>query len=200
MKAEAKEKLLEEYSKLSYKSTITAIKLVFKYNNVSVNLYFDAYDEDVPSLSMILVYNNEYYYTSLNVKNTNITKEYLIEIPQNILINILNVNNQLDDFFKEIDEHILSSESKFWPINYEKDTLFTNTPKHRGSRKDLPFLQGIRRVPMQDDTLNNLSATMGIDKDILLGIQNEKMTLVRTDDPKKRKKLTAILQGIIVKI
>lgn len=200
MKIEAKEKLLEEYSKLSCKNTTTAIKLVFKYNNVSVNLYFDAYDEDAPSLSMILAYDKDYYYTSLNVKNTNITKEYLVEIPKNILIKILDVNNQLDDFFTEIDEHILSSESEFRPINYGRDIVFTNTLKYNRGRKDLPFLHYTKKVPMKDDTLNNLSATMGIDKDILLKIQKEKMTLVRTDDTKKRKKLTAILQGTNVKI
>lgn len=54
MRSEVKDMLLKRYSELKYRFSTTAIKYRFEYNNVNVNLYFDAYDEYSPSLSMIL--------------------------------------------------------------------------------------------------------------------------------------------------
>lgn len=198
MRIEVKDRLEKEYNKLKFKSLTTAIKYRYTYNEVNVNLYFDEYDEFNPSMSMILAYDKKYYYTSLNVKDTNLTKEYLERIPRCILEHILNADEKLDDFFNSIDEHILNGNYRV--INYKKDTYFTNTVRFNRNRSNLPFLYTIRKVRMSDETLCKLYETMGIDRLTLEKIQDEKLTLVRTDDPEKRKSLTAILKGIAIEI
>lgn len=198
MRMEVKDRLENEYNELKFKSSTTAIKYHYTYNGINVNLYFDEYDKLNPSLSMVLAYEKKYYYTSLNVKDTNVTKEYLEKIPSCILERILNLDNKLDDFFNSIDEHILNY--NYIVINYTKDTYFTNTMKFNRNRSDLPFLHTIRKVRMSDETLCKLYETMGIDRQTLIKIQAENLTLVRTDDPAKRKSLTAILEGIAIEI
>lgn len=198
MKIEVKNKLQKEYKELKFNTSTTAIKYHYTYNGVNVNLYFDEFDKGNPSLTMILAYEKNYYYTSLNVKDTNVTKEYLEKIPSHILENILNTDMKLDDFFNSIDEHILNN--NYIVINYKKDTYFINTMKFNRNRSDLPFLHTIRKVRMSDEALCKLYETMGIDRQILIKIQDENLTLVRTDDPGKRKSLTAILEGIAIKI
>jgi len=199
MKKETKNRLESEYNKLKYKELETAIKYRYMYNGVNVNLYFDEYDPDNPCMSMILSYEKEYYYTSLNVKDTNITKEYLEEIPKSILECILDFDAKLDGFFNSIDKHILNND--YCVINYKKDTYFVNTMKYNKNRSDLPFLHTIRKVRMTNETLCKLYETMGIDKEILKEIQNKGFTLVRTSDPERRKELTLILEGkgIVIK-
>ncbi len=56
-------------------------------------------------------------------------------------------------------------------------------------------MQSLRKVKMPDNTLERLSETMGIDREILKKIQSEGFTIVRTDDIKKRKHLTAIIEN-----
>lgn len=165
MKIEVKDMLKNEYNKLKQKSSITAIKYQYTYNKVNINLYFDEYDKLNPSLSMILVYEKEYYYTSLNVKNTNVTKEYLEKILSCILERILNKDNKLDNFFNSIDKCILDNKCNV--INYIKDNFFTNTMKFNRSCSNLPFLYAIRKVRMSDKTLCKLYETMGIDGETL---------------------------------
>ena len=53
---------------------------------------------------------------------------------------------------------------------------------------------------MPDDTLERLSETMGIDREILKIIQSEGFTIVRTDDIKKRKHFTAIIENVGISI
>lgn len=53
MRQEVRDHLIEEYSKLELKRQFTALKYHFKHNNVDVNIFFDAYDDRVPSMSMI---------------------------------------------------------------------------------------------------------------------------------------------------
>lgn len=193
MRQEVREYLIEEYNNLEFRRQFTAIKYRFRYNNVDVNIYFDAYDDKAPSMSMILAYDRTYYYTSLNINNTEIRTEYLEKIPFAILNQILDENHHLNSFFEEIEKHIL--ENNKIVINYEKDTCFINTMKYSRSREDLPFLQSLRKVKMPDDTLERLSETMGIDREILKKIQSEGFTIVRTDDIRKRKHLTAIIDN-----
>ena len=199
MKLETKEKLLEEYRGLSFPKETTAIKYWYQYNFVNVNIFFDAFDKDNPNLAMVLAYDNSYYYTSLNIKNTSITKEYLAKIPANILEQILDENNMLDSFFNNIEEHIISNKARW--INYSNNEIFSrtlrNTLRDSKGRKDLPFLSGIKRVPMSNEMFNTLTQTMGIDKTILEKIQSSGITMVRTSDPTRRKKLTIILDGIV---
>lgn len=198
MRQEVRDYLIDEYNNLEFGRQFTAIKYRFRYNNVDVNIYFDAYDEKAPSMSMILVYDRAYYYTSLNINNTEVRTEYLEKIPFVILDQILDESHQLISFFAEIEKHIL--ENNKIVINYEKDTCFINTMKYSRSRTDLPFLQSLRKVKMPDNTLERLSETMGIDREILKKIQSEGFTIVRTDDIKKRKHLTAIIEntGILI--
>ncbi len=193
MRLEVRDYLIDEYNNLEFRRQFTAIKYRFRYNNVDVNIYFDAYDEKAPSMSMILAYDRAYYYTSLNINNTEVRTEYLEKIPFVILDQILDESHQLISFFAEIEKHIL--ENNKIVINYEKDTCFINTMKYSRSRTDLPFLQSLRKVKMPDNTLERLSETMGIDREILKKIQSEGFTIVRTDDIKKRKHLTAIIEN-----
>ena len=193
MRQEVRDHLMEEYNNLEFRRQFTAIKYRFRYNNVDVNIYFDAYDDKAPSMSMILAYDRVYYYTSLNINNTEVRTEYLEKIPFAILNQILDGSHHLISFFAEIEKHIL--ENNRIVINYEKDTCFINTMKYSRLRTDLPFLQSLRKVNMPDDTLERLSETMGIDREILKKIQSEGFTIVRTDDIKKRKHLTAIIEN-----
>ncbi|PID47478.1 MAG: hypothetical protein CR967_04580, partial [Proteobacteria bacterium] len=98
MKAKVLHNLLQEYGKLKNPKETTAIKYWYQYNNVHVNVYFDSFDVNNPHLSIVLNFEKSYYYTSLNVKNTAVNKEYLVKIPMNILGKILS-NSKLDDFF-----------------------------------------------------------------------------------------------------
>lgn len=198
MRQEVRDHLIEEYNNLEFRRQSTAIKYRFRYNNVDVNIYFDAYDDKVPSMSMILAYDRVYYYTSLNINNTEVRTEYLEKIPFATLNQILDGGHHLNSFFAEIEKHIL--ENNKIVINYEKDTCFINTMKYSRSRTDLPFLQSLRKANMPDDTLERLSETMGIDREILKKIQSEGFTIVRTDDIKKRKHLTAIIENTGISI
>lgn len=195
MRQEVRDCLIEEYNNLEFRREFTAIKYRFRYNNVDVNVYFDAYDDKVPSMSMILAYDRAYYYTSLNINNTEVRTEYLEKIPIVILDRILDESHHLISFFAEIEKHIL--ENNKIVINYEKDTCFINTMKYSRTRTDLPFLQSLRKVKMQDNTLERLAETMGIDREILKKIQSEGFTIVRTDDIKKESILPRLLRIVI---
>lgn len=183
---------------MEFTNPATALKYHFQHNNVDVNIYFDAYDAESPSMSMILCYNNKYYYTSLNVNNTAVRKEYLEEVPSVILNQILDEQNRLDIFFENIEEHILNDDKMV--INYKKDICFTNTMKYSRSRTDLPFLHSLRKVQMSNNMLERLSETMGIKRENLERIQLAGFTIVRTDDPQKRKSLSAIIDNKIILI
>ena len=88
MRQEAIQKLTRDWNNLQIKARSSALKYRFEFRNVNVNVYFDYYDEEMPDLSIILVKDKDYYYTSLNILNVNIHKEYLEAIPYNILGNI----------------------------------------------------------------------------------------------------------------
>ncbi len=190
MKQEVIDMLTRKYNELEHIDIRTCLKYHFVYNEVNVNIFFDAYDELNPSLTMILVFEKDYYYFPLNIKNVNIRKEYLNDLPNSMLNNIL-VDNQLTAFFENIEKELLSSKPH---INYyTKEKIFVNTIKYSKDKEKLPFLSGIRKVRMQDTTLSMLNETLGIDVEILKKIQNENMTLVRTGDILRRKKITLIL-------
>lgn len=198
MRQEVSDHLMEEYSKLKLKKQFTALKYHFKYNNVDVNIFFDAYDEKVPSLIMILAYEKKYYYTSLNISNIKARTEYLEKIQPAILNQILDECNHLNAFFADIEEHILNGAKRV--INYERDVCFTNTMKYSRSRKDLPFMFSLRKIKMSNDMLERLSETMGVGREILEKIQSSGFTIVRTDDVNKRKSLTAIIENSEISI
>ena len=129
-----------------FQKKTTAIKYRSQYKGVNINIFFDAFDSNNLSLAMVLVYGIDYYYSSLNINNTTISKEYLARIPENILEQILDKNYMLDSFFRSIERHILLNNST--PINYNNDKIFSNTLKYCKSRKDLPFLSGTKKRTM----------------------------------------------------
>ncbi|GAA0084743.1 hypothetical protein UT300007_11820 [Clostridium sp. CTA-7] len=189
--------LFNKYDELEYKKKLTSLKFYYKYNGVNINLYFDAYDVDSLSFSVILSYDGEYYFTSLNIMNNTIKTEYLVDIPSKMLGKIL-VNNKLEHFYFKMEEYILNNEPI--KINYEKDKLFVNTIKYKKKGTDLPFWHHIRKVRMTDTTLNELSEHGDISRNILIQIQNQNLTLVRTGDPRKRNNLTMILGQYDIKL
>jgi hypothetical protein len=101
-------------------------------------------------------------------------------------------------FFADIEEHILNDDKRV--INYERDVCFINTMKYSRSRTDLPFMFSLRKVKMSNDTLERLSETMGVEREILEKIQSAGFTIVRTDDVNKRKSLTAIIENSEISI
>lgn len=203
MRQEAIQKLTRDWNNLQIKARSSALKYRFEFRNVNVNVYFDYYDEEMPDLSIILVKDKDYYYTSLNIFNVNIHKEYLEAIPYNILGNIEDDDYHLNGFFDEIDNQIL----KLDPVgtSYTKDKIYKNTIKYtvanNPNRKDLPFLSGLRHnEKMSEDTFKRLHATFGIKNSVLKQIQDKKMTLVRTPYIDRRKDLVVVLNGTGIKL
>lgn len=190
MQKNVRTKLLNDYSQLGFKGKSTCIKYRYDYNGVTVNLYFDAFDPDSNTLTMILSTEKQFYFTTLNSMNTRIRKEYLPKLPS-VFLNKILVNNELDEFYKHMENKIL--EIVPVPVSYKKDTIFINTTKFQKGDIDLPFWWYLRKVPMSDDTLNALSERADISRETLLEIQKQGFTLVRTDDIEKRRSLTLIL-------
>lgn len=190
MKEQTRNKLLNDYSQLNFKRKSTCVKYRYDYNSVTVNLYFDAFDPDSNTLTMILSTKKNFYFTTLNVMNPRIRKEYLPKLPSIFLDKIL-VDNELDEFYKHMEDKILETP----PItaSYRRDTIFINTIKYQKDNIDLPFWWHLRKVSMSNDTLESLSERADISREILLKIQEQGFTLVRTGDIDKRRNLTLIL-------
>ena len=142
------------------------IKYSFDYKTVNVNLYFDMFDSKIKTLNLVLRYEKNYYFTTLNVSNIEIPTQYLKEIPIEILNRIIDANNSLTAFFLTLNEHV--------EINK-------------------PFLHFLRRTKMSNEAFSLLRSTMDIPVAILNLIQSNGMTLVRTDKIEFRKEITAIM-------
>ena len=183
MKESTKAYLVDIYNSIPKKTKATCLKFYYQYHNVNVNVYFDAFDNQSVVLSIVL--------------SAKKITEYLSEIPPQILEKIL-VDNHLDDFYENMEKHLLEDKPYF--NYYNEDTYFVNTIKYAKSKLDLPFWWYLRKVPMSDDTLYKLNARADITFDILRKIQQEGYTLVRTPDPEKRKELTLILKQIGIKL
>ena len=197
MKESTKVYLMNTYNSIPKKTKATCLKFYYQYNNVNVNVYFDAFDNQSVALSIVLVADKKYYYTPLNILNTGMTTEYLNKIPSQILEKIL-VENHLNDFYENIEKHLL--EDKPYVNYYNRDKYFVNTIKYAKSKLDLPFWWYLRKIPMTDDTLYKLNARADITLETLQKIQHEGYTLVRTADPEKRKELTLMLQQIGIEL
>lgn len=182
---------------MKYKGHSTCLKYHYQYNNVNVNVYFDAYEPESLSLYLILVYESKYYYTALNLDDTSIRTEYLNKIPIEILTRIL-VDSHLTEFYSDMENHILSD--KAIVNTYSKDKIFVGTMKYSKNKEDLPFWYCLRNVRMQDDTLFKLHASANISIDILKQIQEKNFTLVRTANAERRKELIVILESINIKL
>ena len=196
MKESTKLYLVNRYNRIPRKTKATCLKYHYLYNNVNVNVYFDAFEAKSVALSIVLAADKKYYYTSLNILNTGMTTEYLSKIPPEII----NKPGRLtpEDFYENMEIHLL--EDNPYVNYYNKDTYFVNTIKYAKSKLDLPFWWCLRKVPMSDDTLNKLNVRADITLETLRKIQNEGYTLVRTADPEKRKELTLILQQVGIEL
>lgn len=196
MNEHVRTKMLNDYSQLKFKGKGTCVKYRYDYNDVTVNLYFDAFDPNSYSLTMILSTEKQFYFTTLNIMNTCIRKEYLPELPPTFLNKIL-VNNELDEFYNHMEKKILG----ITPIltSYKKDTIFTKTTAYQKDI-DLPFWWHLRKVRMTDDTLEKLTERADISRETLLAIQNKGFTLVRTDDSDKRSSLKIILDELEISL
>ncbi len=134
MDIKTKRYLIELYNKLPYRNKDTSLKFYYKYNGVNVNLYFDAFDSYCVAFSMILSFNKNYYFTPLNILETNALTEYLPKINKEILQQIL-VDNKLDNFFLVMEQKLLSKQ--YTVINYLKDSCYCNTLKFNNPEEDL---------------------------------------------------------------
>lgn len=200
MQQETIDKLKKDYSRMEIQANSSVIKYRFKVNSVNVNIYFDEYDKNIPNLSMILIKDNNYYYSSLNILKPEIDVQYLEAIPCDILQSILK-DNKLDDFFKKIENFIL--ENDYYTTSYKNDYIFKNTMFYsvkNKNRKDLPFLQGCRHAKMTEFTYYQLQNTLGINSNILDKVRARNLTLVRTSDISRRKKLTLVLEEIGIRL
>ncbi|PTJ56218.1 hypothetical protein BU006_12730, partial [Mammaliicoccus sciuri] len=66
MKESTFQKLLDDYNKLKNPRETTAIKYEGTFNDVQINIYFDAWDEDNYNFQLILQNKPEYYLNTLN--------------------------------------------------------------------------------------------------------------------------------------
>lgn len=195
MKNSTKNYLINEYKKCQHNKS-SCIKFYYKYNGVNVNLYFDAYEPESTNLSLVLVYEDYYYFKVMNILNKNLDSEYLKDIPNQILNRIL-VNNSLKNFYETMEINILNSEPYKTTYN---DKIFSNTLKYNRKDDELPFWYCIRHKRMTDITLEKLLQSMDISRDTLLEIQSRRLTLVRTPDYNKRKELTIILDEFNIRV
>ena len=190
------EKLISDYNSLinAKNSRSACIKYTFQYNKVAVNLYFDMFDSQLPSLNLVLIYLHNYY-SSLNVSKIIIPNQFLNQIPREILAQIMDFNETLVSFFEKVNNEILSQT----PIraSYAKDYQFKDAVC-RSNNVNLPFLYCLRHKRMQDETLLLLQDTLAIPFKVLKAIQNHNMTIVRTDNIEYRKELTVILRENII--
>lgn len=167
------------------------IKYSFDYKTVNVNLYFDMFDSKIKTLNLVLRYEKNYYFTTLNVSNIEIPTQYLKEIPIEILNRIMDANNSLTAFFLTLNEHVEINKPSI--AKYSKDYTFLNALEHNKSEENKPFLHFLRRTKMSNEAFSLLRSTMDIPVAILNLIQSNGMTLVRTDKIEFRKEITAIM-------
>lgn len=188
MKNSTKDYLIGKYNKCQH-SKSSCVKFYYNYNDVKVNLYFDAYEPESTNLSLVLIYEEYYYFKVMNILNENLDSEYLKDIPNQILNRIL-VDNSLKKFYETMEINILNSEPFKTTYN---DKIYSNTLKYNRKDDELPFWYCIRHKRMTDITLEKLLQSMDISRDTLQEIQSRRLTLVRTPDCNKRKELTVIL-------
>lgn len=190
MNIKAKEQLVTLYQAITKATPATCLKYHYIYQGTNVNLYFDAFDKRSLSFCMVLVADGKFYFTPLNILEDEMNKEYLADIPTEILSKIL-VDNKLNDFYTNMENHILQDAPT--TNYYSTDTFFKRTTSYQKGKIDLPFWQGTKRVRMSDKALMSLSHRADISIDSLRKIQRNNLTLVRTSNPERRRDLTLIL-------
>ncbi len=182
----------------------SCLKIHYQYNGVNVNLFFDAYDSESLALCVILNDKNEYYLTPLNIhKILEINKKpYLKECPKSILRKLCSSEGKLDLFDKDMREHIryYLTKSKEQQINlkceYSDESFQKALEKSKNKQYNTPFLHHIRSATMSKEHFIKLGYKLNISKEVLMGLQQQGRTIVTTNDPSKRRKLTIILKEI----
>ena len=149
------------------------------------------FDSKIKTLNLVLRYEKNYYFTTLNVSNIEIPTQYLKEIPIEILNRIMDANNSLTAFFLTLNEHVEINKPSI--AKYSKDYSFKNALKYNKNEENKPFLHFLRRTKMSNEAFSLLRSTMNIPVAILNLIQSNGMTLVRTDKIEFRKEITAIM-------
>ena len=197
MNEQTRNKMLKDYGQLEFKGKSSCIKYWYTYNNVNVNLYFDAYDEDAMLLTLILNANGQFYLTTLNIINTKIQKHYLLKLPPAFYAIL--VDGNLNSFYEYMQDRILNLNP--YPTSYQHDTIFATTLKRQINNIDLPFWSQIKEVRMSDDMLLQLKEHTNIPVNILYQLKNSGYTLARTVDCSKRRKLKSMLKekGVIMR-
>ncbi|MCR6591962.1 Uncharacterised protein [Campylobacter insulaenigrae] len=185
--------LFDKYHESKYKKIENCIKLYYQYHNVNVNLYFSGYDKNYPSAFMILSNNKSYYITAFNVNNFDEKNQYLKKIPDPILNLIKDDNKKLISFYDEMRMRI--KKDNFQNIKYSNDKIFTNTIKfNKNEETGNPFFHYLKRKPMSSRHFKKLFYSMNISKEILMKIQQAKLTIVTTSDFLKAKDFSAELR------
>ena len=197
MNEETRNKMMQDYSRLRFKGAGACVKYWYKYNDVNVNLYFDAYDKDCLSLTLIMIADGLFYGAPLNVMNTSLKKEYLPKLPP-AFRNKITVYNKLDTFYEDMQKKIPTIRP--YDTNYLDDTIFSQTYKFQKGIIELPFLADKRQTRMTDAMLEQLHGQFHISRKVLYQIQRKGCTLVRTDDVARRSTLRYILNEIGIEL
>lgn len=187
-----KQHLIKKYSQFTSRDTKDCIKLHYQYKGVSINLYFDYYEKLFTS-SLVLIYENIYYYNSLNIDtliNPN-KKPYLDNLPPEIIHQIRDKNNKLQDFYDAMRQHLISENLEQTTYN---DAIFQRgINAHRDNTRN-PFLSHLRKTPMSETHLDFLNKNLNIPRKALKDLQKRGFTIVTTANLQERKSITLILQ------
>lgn len=174
------------------------LKISYKYKNVDVNLFFDFYDSDCANFFITLLYEEDYYFTPLNInKLDNNEKWFLNKIPQKILKKIM-VNTKLDLFCQNLKEHVENhiKNEQILKCNYNDKDFKKSLKFTQNEIENKPFLSHIRNVRMSEKQFKKNLTHFDIPYNTLKYLQRKNRTIITTCDPSKRKTLTIILQEI----
>lgn len=183
------------------------LKISYKYNSVSVNLFFDAYDEESLALSIILNYEKEYYFTPMSIDILKPNKKFFLKDCPNAILHQIRLHKiNLDSFYADMREHIeyYITKSKNQQVNlkcdYNDECFRESLGKSKSEHYITPFLHHIRNTKMSKEQFTRLKDELSIDKETLKKLQKNGKTIVTTNDPLKRKTLTMVLDEVGHKI
>ncbi|WP_069636633.1 hypothetical protein [Campylobacter pinnipediorum] len=181
-----KEYLIKKYKEYTNQNINDCIRISYHYNKIRINLYFDAYDEDCPNLTIVLINNNVHYNSIINIDKLENETPYLPKITKELLSSILDKNQKLASFYNDLKNKILNSDFNIYS--------YANAHINKNTRDDGLFLHHIRRTKMSDKQFERLIKLLNIDTKILRKIQASGKTIVLTPNYEKRKKLIVILE------
>lgn len=192
MRQETLDKLhndLQQYKIYNY-----GIKYRFQNNNVNIRIFYDEKFDDKQLFLILFCDNNNYYFTSLNCIQVN-EKEYLKNLPFDILNKIKNEENNLDDFFNSVNEHILNRDPE--RLDYTTDEDYGNILNQNNNDNDLKmFFWHLRKKPMSKDYFDRLKKFTNYDVEDLKLIRKLGYTIVSTNDINKAKNFKLALQEL----